>query len=96
MLKELLIELKKSSLSVLPIYFLIMVLILFDVISISGYEIFSFSFATVLIIIGISLFSYGADHAMMPIGKKVGRGLTKQGKVWILFLVVFLFGFLII
>ena len=32
---------------------------------------------------------------MTPIGKYVGKGLTKQGKIWILFLVVFLFGFLI-
>ena len=93
--KELLIEIKKSSFSVLPIYFLILILMLFGVVSLTGYEILSFSLATILLIFGISLFNYGADHAMTPIGKIVGKGLTKQGKIWILFLVVFLFGFFI-
>ena len=68
---------------------------LFRVVSLTGYEILSFSLATILLIFGISLFNYGADHAMTPIGKIVGKGLTKQGKIWILFLVVFLFGFFI-
>ena len=88
--KELLIEIKKSSFSVLPIYFLILILMLFRVVSLTGYEILSFSLATILLIFGISWFNYGADHAMTPIGKIVGKGLTKQGKIWILFLVVFL------
>jgi len=51
--------------------------------------------ATLLLIIGIAFFNYGADNAMTPIGKMIGRSLTKQGKVWILFLAVFAFGFLI-
>lgn len=95
MIKDILIEIKKSSFSVLPIYLLVMLLDLIKVINLGGYEILSFSLATIFIIIGIALFNVGAESAMTPIGKSVGRGLTKQGKVWILFLVVFLFGFLI-
>ena len=95
MFKEILIEIKKSCFSVLPIYILIMALILFRVITLSGNEILSFSLATILLIIGISLFNFGAEHAMTPIGKLVGKGLTKQGKVWVLLLVVFMFGLLI-
>ncbi len=95
MFKEILIEIKKSSFSVLPIYFLILLLLLLKVIDLSGYEILSFSLATILLIVGIALFNYGADNAMTPIGKKIGRGLTKQGKIWVLFLAVFVFGFLI-
>ena len=95
MIKELLEETKKSCFSVLPIYILIIFLLIIRVISLSGYEILSFSLATVLIIIGISLFNYGAEHAMTPIGRHVGKGLTKQGKIWVLLIVVFLFGFVI-
>ena len=95
MIKELLIELKKSSFSVLPIYLLVLILMLFKVITLTGYEVLSFSLATIFLIIGISLFNYGAEHAMTPIGRMVGKGLTKQGKVFILLVVVFIFGFLI-
>ena len=95
MVKEILEEMKKSCFSVFPIYLLVMLLILTRVISLKGLEILSFSFATIFVIIGISLFNYGAENAMTPIGKQVGKGLTKQGKVWILILVVFLFGFII-
>ena len=95
MLKDLLNEIKNSCFSVLPIYILIMILLLCRIISLTGFEILSFSLATIFLIIGISLFNYGAEHAMTPIGKLVGKGLTKQGKVWILLIVVFLFGFLI-
>lgn len=95
MIKELLGELKKSCFSVLPIYALIMFLLLVRAISLSGYEIFSFSIATLFIIIGISLFNYGAEHAMTPIGVNVGKGLTKRGKFSILLIVVFAFGFFI-
>jgi len=93
--KELLIEMRKSLISVLPIYALVMLLLIFRIIEFTGYEILSFSLATIIVIIGIGLFNYGSEHAMTPIGKKVGKGLTKQGKVIILLLVVFMFGFLI-
>ena len=92
MLKELFSELRKSSVSVLPIYALVIVLYFCGAVSLTGYEIFSFSIATVFIILGISLFNYGAEHAMTPIGKSIGKGLTRQGKTWVLFLVVFIFG----
>ena len=72
MIKELLTEIKKSSFSVLPIYLLVLFLCLIRVISLTGFEILSFSLATILVIIGISLFNFGAEHAMTPIGKMVG------------------------
>lgn len=95
MFKDVLLEIKKASFSVLPIYLLVMLLLACQVIHLNGNEILSFSIATVLLIIGIAFFNYGADNAMTPIGKKIGRGLTRQGKKWILFLAVFIFGFLI-
>ena len=86
---------RKSLISVLPIYALVMLLLIFRIIEFTGYEILSFSLATIIVIIGIGLFNYGSEHAMTPIGKNVGKGLTKQGKVIVLLLVVFMFGLLI-
>ncbi len=94
-MKELLTEIKKSSFSVLPIYILVIILCICRVIHLSSYDILSFSLATIFVILGISLFNYGAEHAMTPIGRMVGKGLTKQGKKWVLLLVVFFFGFFI-
>lgn len=93
--REILEEIKKSCFSVLPIFLLVIFLVIIRVLKFTGYEILSFSLATVFIIVGISLFNYGAEHAMTPIGRMVGKGLTKQGKVSILLIVIFLFGFFI-
>ncbi len=95
MIKELLHELKNSLFSVLPIYLLVIFLILCRVITFSGTEILNFSLGTVFVIIGLTLFNYGAEHAMRPIGASIGKGLTKRGKIIILILAVFLFGFVI-
>lgn len=95
MIKEILIEIKKSCFSVLPIYLLILILMMFKVIDLTGNEVLSFSLATIFLILGISLFNYGAEHAMTPIGRMVGKGLTKQGKKFVLLIVVFAFGLLI-
>ncbi|MCF0238008.1 MAG: DUF1538 domain-containing protein [Sphaerochaetaceae bacterium] len=95
MVRGILEEIKKASFSVLPIYFLIMALEIIGLISLETYEILSFCFATILVILGIALFNYGAESSMTPIGNIIGKGLTKQGKTWILLVVVFLFGFLI-
>lgn len=95
MIRDILSEIKKSSFSVLPIYLLVLLLKLIKIVDLTINEVLSFSFATIFIIVGIALFNVGATTAMTPIGKSVGRGLTKQGKIWVLLLVVFLFGFLV-
>lgn len=95
MIKGLLQELKNSAFSVLPIYLIIMLLLLCRVISLTGMEILNFSLATIFVIFGLTLFNYGAENAMKPIGKSIGKGLTKKGKIALLILSVFVFGFVI-
>ena len=95
MLKEILSKLKESSISVLPIYFLVLIINFTPLLTLSGYEIFILSISTFFIIIGMTLFNVGASISMTPMGKAVGVGITKQGKLWILLLVVFILGFLI-
>ena len=49
----------------------------------------------VLLILGMGLFTLGADMAMMPIGEKVGVQLTKTTKLWLIALSCFIIGVII-
>ena len=49
----------------------------------------------VLLIVGMGLFTLGADMAMMPIGEKVGVQLTKTTKLWLIALSCFVIGVII-
>ena len=95
LIKDLLKEVKNSAFSVLPIYALMIILTLFGILEFAAHELVSFTVSTAFIILGIALFNYGAERATTPIGKKIGRGLTKQGKIGVLIVVFFAFGFLI-
>ncbi len=55
----------------------------------------AFSIGAVMLIIGIALFTLGADVSMMPMGEQVGRHLTKSRKVWLIALLCFLIGTII-
>ncbi len=49
----------------------------------------------VLMVIGMGLFTLGADMAMMPIGEHMGAFLTKSRKLWLVIIGGFLLGLLI-
>ncbi len=59
MIRDILEEIKKSSFSVLPIYALVIFLVIIKLVSLTGYEILSFSIVTALVIFGISLSTNG-------------------------------------
>ena len=52
----------------------------------------SFLIGTLFLMLGMSLFTLGADNAMMPMGNKVGSYLSKNKKLWFLIIVAFLLG----
>jgi hypothetical protein len=58
-------------------------------------EIGVFLVSAVFLILGIGLFSMGADMAMSPMGEHTGAGLTKSKKLLLLLGVCFLMGLLI-
>lgn len=95
MIKQIINKLKESAISVLPIYLLILIINFTPLVSLTGYEITIISFSTIILIVGMALFNLGADIAMTPMGKAVGVGITKQGKLVVLLAVVFVLGFLI-
>ena len=97
MLKELRAKIKEALLSALPITLIVYVLALvpwfgFDL---SRTEIITFTFGAVLLVVGLGLFSLGADLAMTPMGTHVGAGLSRQRKLGLLLAVCFVLGMLI-
>ena len=58
-------------------------------------ELITFTIGAVLLIVGIGLFSMGADLAMTPMGSHVGAGLSQQRKLGLLLTVCFVLGMLI-
>ena len=95
MIKKILLQLKESFFSVIPIYILVVILNLTPLVDLSTRELIIFTISTIILIIGITFFNLGASIAMTPMGKKAGEGLTKQGKIGILLLVGFVLGFLV-
>ncbi len=95
MIKKILLQLKESFFSVIPIYILVIILNFTPLVNLKTFEIVIFTISTIILIIGITFFNLGASIAMTPMGKKAGEGLTKQGKIGILLLVGFVLGFLV-
>lgn len=85
-------KLKESLLSVLPIAIIVFVLC-FIFFPITSGVMLAFILSTAMLIIGMGLFTLGADIAMMPIGEYVGAEMIKSRKVWLIVLVSFIVGF---
>jgi len=80
--------------SVVPIT--IMVLILdFFLVPLSGVLLAKFIIGAVLIVIGLSIFLLGVDLGITPLGKGIGNYLPKLNKVWIIVVVGLIIGFFI-
>ena len=91
----LLVKLKESLVSVLPVTLIVFLLNLTPIVDFSGQEIGIFMVATVFLILGIGLFNLGADLAMTPMGEHIGAGLAKTRKIMLLIGVCFAMGVLI-
>lgn len=84
---------KEAALSILPV----MAIMLFISISI-GFDvvtIISILISTMLLIVGIGLFTYGADLSMIEIGKSVSSQLIKSKKILLITVISFLVGLVI-
>ena len=85
----------EALLSALPITAIVYVLSLTPWFQFSTVELVTFSIGAVLLVVGIGLFSMGADMAMTPMGSHVGAGLSRQRKLTLLLGVCFVLGLLI-
>ena len=94
-MKELQAKIREALLSALPVTAVVYLLSLTPFLDLSSAELITFSVGAVLLVVGIGLFSLGADLAMTPMGTQVGSGLSRQKKLGLLCGVCFLMGMLI-
>lgn len=94
MLKNLMLKMKESFFSVVPITLVIfaLLIILVPVPFASYVKLF---ISAILLIVGICLFSLGADNSMVELGQGVGSTISRFKKIGITALVSFVIGFMI-
>jgi len=93
--KSILMEkLKESLMSVLPITAIVLALSL-TIAPISTSAMMTFVIGSMMVILGMSLFTLGADMAMTPMGERVGAAMTKTRNTKLIVLVCFLIGVII-
>ena len=80
-MKELWEKIKEALVSTLPVTSIVYVLAMTPLFHLSQTELITFTVGAVMLILGIGLFSLGADLAMTPMGSHVGSGLSKQKKL---------------
>ncbi|MBM7553983.1 DUF1538 domain-containing protein [Thalassobacillus pellis] len=87
-------KLKEVLYAVLPITVLVLILN-FTLAPLDSSLIISFIIGAVLIIVGLSIFLFGVDIGITPIGKTMGKTIAKTNKIWIVVAAGLLLGFVI-
>lgn len=86
-------KLKESVISVLPITLLVIIISLF--VDVAKEDMIHFLISSIMLIVGMSLFTMGSDSSMLPIGKEIGNHLTKKRSLVLMIVVSFIIGFII-
>jgi len=94
-LRELYEKIREALVSTLPVTAIVYLMALTPIFSLTQTELITFTIGAVMLVLGIGLFSLGADLAMTPMGSHVGSGLSKQKKLGLLLGVCFVLGMLI-
>jgi hypothetical protein len=81
MANKMLTKFKEAAQAGLPVSIIIIILN-FTVCPMPFWDLISFAVGAFLLILGMSLFTLGADLAMMPIGEAIGAELPKSKKLW--------------
>ncbi len=85
---------REAVVSVLPITLIVAFLCLFFIPMNSGLML-SFLIGSLMIIVGMGLFTIGSDMSMTQIGVQIGSKMTKTRKLWIILILSFILGFII-
>ena len=84
-------KIRESLVSVLPIIAIVTLLCLF-LVPMQPTLLLTFLIGALMIVVGLGLFSLGAERSMTIIGSKIGTALTKIGKLPVIILVAFALG----
>lgn len=84
-------KIKESAISVLPIVVIVALLCLL-ITPIQPSLLVAFLIGTLMIIVGMGLFTQGAETSMTVIGNRIGAALTKSKKLWLILIVSFVLG----
>ena len=90
-------KIRDSFLAALPVLVVVSVLFILEkcnvgVTNLGDMSFFLFLISTGVMVIGMYLFTMGAESSMSKMGEYVGSSLTKRQSIWILVLILFLFG----
>lgn len=85
-------KIRESAVSVLPIVVIVMLLCL-TVAPVSADLLLCFLIGALFVIVGMGLFSLGAEASMTPIGNRIGTALTKTRNLPLILVVSFMLGF---
>ncbi|MDR0381626.1 MAG: DUF1538 domain-containing protein [Oscillospiraceae bacterium] len=91
--KKLREKVKEAFASVLPVTAIVLGVSI--VVDMSIGTVIMFLSGALLLILGMGLFSLGADMFMMPMGEGVGGQIARSGKLWLLISVAFFLGFVV-
>lgn len=92
--KNLVEKIKESLGSVLPVAAIVFLLMI-TIVPVSGEMFFMFFMGTIMLVVGIGLFTLGADTSMIIIGTEIGAKLVRLKKIWIILPVCFIIGVLV-
>ena len=81
MVKRLLAATKESILAVLPIFIIVLILSFTPIAHLNASERITLGIAAVILIIGIALFTLGAEMAIKPMGNQIGSSILKTNKL---------------
>lgn len=87
-------KLIESLKSVLPIALIVLALS-FTIVPISTGDMFLFLVGVACLVIGMSLFTAGAEMSMQPLGSKIGAGVGASKSIWIIAFISFIIGILV-
>ena len=94
MQKNLMEKIRESLGSVLPVAAIVFLLML-SIVPVSGEMFFMFFIGTIMLVVGIGLFTLGADTSMIIIGEEIGAKLVRLKKIWLILPVCFIIGVLV-